>query len=46
MSKVSSKARYIAFQEWYNWASQRYTSMKRKKKVRPDHLAYGTENDY
>jgi len=38
MSKVSSKARYIAFQEWYKWASQRYTSMKRKKKPQvPDY---------
>lgn len=33
MSKVSSKARYEAFQEWYKWASNRYTSMR--KKTRP-----------
>lgn len=33
MSKVSSKARYEAFQEWYKWASTRYTSMR--KKTRP-----------
>jgi hypothetical protein len=46
MSKISGKTRHEAFQEWHKWASQRYTSMKRKKKVRPDHLAYGTENDY
>lgn len=34
MSKVSSKARYEAFQEWYKWASTRYTSMR--KKIRPN----------
>jgi len=31
MSKVSSKARYEAFQEWYKWASNRYASMKKKR---------------
>lgn len=34
MSKVSSKARYEAFMEWYKWASVYYTSMKKKR--RPD----------
>ena len=34
MSKVSSKSRYEAFQEWYKWASNRYASMKKKR--RPD----------
>jgi hypothetical protein len=34
MSKVSSKARYEAFQEWYKWASNRYASLKKKR--RPD----------
>ena len=41
MSKVSSKARYEAFMEWHKWASQRYNSMKRKKKARPDYLVNG-----
>jgi len=45
MSKVSSKARYEAFSEWLKWAQTKYPSMKRKKKVRPDYLAYDTEND-
>lgn len=45
MSKVSSKARYEAFSEWYKWAQSQYKSLKRKKKVRPDHLAY-TEGEY
>jgi hypothetical protein len=45
MSKVSSKARYEAFQEWHKWAQTQYKSMKRKKKSRPDYLAYGVESD-
>ena len=45
MSKVSSNARYIAFQEWYKWASQRYTSMKRKKKPQtPDYARLNEEH--
>jgi len=38
MSKASAKARYEAFSEWHKWASQRYNSMKRKKKARPDYM--------
>jgi len=38
MSKVSSKARYEAFMEWHKWAQNRYQSMKRKKKARPDYM--------
>ena len=38
MSKVSSKARYEAFMEWHKWAQNRYSSMKRKKKARPDYM--------
>jgi len=38
MSKVSSKARYEAFSEWLKWAQNKYPSMKRKKKARPDYL--------
>ena len=45
MSKVSTKARYEAFSEWHKWASQRYNSMKRKKKARPDYMAYA-EGEY
>ena len=46
MSKVSSKARYEAFMEWHKWAQNHYKSMKRKKKARPDYMAYGTDNEY
>ena len=45
MSKVSSKARYEAFMEWHKWAQNKYPSMKKKKKARPDYLAYG-EGEY
>ena len=45
MSKVSSKARYEAFSEWLKWAQTKYPSMKRKKKPRPDYLAYA-EGDH
>jgi hypothetical protein len=45
MSKVSSKARYEAFSEWFKWAQTKYPSMKRKKKVRPDHLPHA-EGEY
>ena len=45
MSKVSSKARYEAFMEWHKWAQSKYPSMKRKKKARPDYMAYG-EGEY
>jgi len=27
--------------EWHKWAQNKYPSMKRKKKARPDYLAYG-----
>ena len=46
MSKVSSKTRYEAFMEWHKWAQNRYSSMKRKKKARPDYMAYGADNEY
>ena len=38
MSKVSGKTRYEVFQEWHKWASNRYQSMKKKKKAQPDYL--------
>ena len=34
MSKVTGRQRYLAFQEWYNWAQTKYPIMK-KKKVQP-----------
>jgi len=44
MSKVLSKARYEAFSEWHKWASQRYNSMKRKKKTQvPDYIRLNEE---
>lgn len=38
MSKVSSKARYEAFTEWHKWASGRFSSMKKKKRVNPEYF--------
>lgn len=35
MSKVTGRQRYLAFQEWYNWAQTKYPIMKKKKKVQP-----------
>ena len=46
MSKVSAKARYEAFQEWHKWAQNHYKSMKKKKKVRPDYIAFGADSEY
>ena len=46
MSKMSAKTRYEAFSEWHKWAQTRYQSMKRKKKARPDYMAYGADNEY
>jgi len=45
MSKMSAKTRYEAFSEWHKWAQVQYKSMKKKKKARPDYMAYA-ENDY
>jgi len=39
MSKVSAKTRYEVFQEWHKWASNRYQSMKKKKRTQPDYLS-------
>jgi len=33
MSKVSSKQRYEAFQEWLNWGKSQYPSLRKKKKT-------------
>jgi hypothetical protein len=43
MSKISAKARYEAFQEWYKWASHNYASMKVKKQkpIAPTYTSYG-----
>lgn len=38
MSKVTGRQRYVAFQEWYNWAQTRYSSMRKKKKAQPQNL--------
>lgn len=46
MSKMSAKTRYEAFQEWYKWAQHEYSSMKRKKKARPEYMMRHSENDY
>jgi hypothetical protein len=44
MSKVSSKARYEAFSEWFKWAQTKYPSMKRKKKSQaPDYAKLNGE---
>jgi hypothetical protein len=32
MSVSSPKQRYEAFQEWYRWASNKYSSLRTKKK--------------
>ena len=45
MIKLSAKARYEAFSEWHKWAQVHYKSMKKKKKARPDYLAYA-EGEY
>jgi len=36
MSVNSPKQTYETFQEWYRWASNKYPSMKKKKKPQPD----------
>ena len=38
MSKVSGRQRYIAFQEWYNWAQSKYPIMKKNKKAQPQNF--------
>ena len=35
MSKITGRQRYLAFQEWYNWAQHQYHILKKKKKAQP-----------
>jgi len=46
MSKMSAKTRYEAFMEWHKWAQHKYPIMKKKKKARPEYLAYASGNEY
>ena len=46
MSKISGKTRYESFMEWHKWAQHKYPIMKKKKKARPEYLAYASNDDY
>lgn len=44
MSKNSARQNYIAFQEWYNWGKVKFSSMKKKKKPKPEFIFF--DEDY